>query len=78
MDLLARDRSLADCHVAETVEPEESAFERIKAGPVRLAPPVPETNSFMAHRKRGANGTSSGPLLFHGEEPTPADREPES
>jgi site-specific DNA-methyltransferase (adenine-specific) len=35
-----------------------SAFERIQAGPVRIDAPAPETNSFMAHRKRGANGTS--------------------
>jgi len=36
----------------------ESAFERIQKGPIRLAPTKPESNSFMAHRKRGANGTT--------------------
>jgi DNA modification methylase len=33
----------------------ESAFERIQAGPIRLLRPVSETNSFMAHRRRGKN-----------------------
>lgn len=36
-----------------------SAFERIKAGPVRLGPPVPLSNSFMAHRKRGGDGSAA-------------------
>jgi site-specific DNA-methyltransferase (adenine-specific) len=36
-----------------------SAFERIQAGPVRLASPS-RTNSFMSHRKRGSNGTQRG------------------
>jgi site-specific DNA-methyltransferase (adenine-specific) len=44
-----------------------SAFARIQAGPVRLAPPTPQTNSFMSHRRRGRNGTqanvNSSPLL---------------
>src|SRR5204862_3506926 len=39
-----------------------SAHERIKAGAIRLAPAIPETNSFMAHRKRSSPAT--GPLLF--------------
>jgi adenine-specific DNA-methyltransferase len=30
-----------------------SAFERIQSGPVRLGPATSQTNSFMAHRKRG-------------------------
>jgi DNA modification methylase len=30
----------------------ESAFERIQAGAIRLGENAPETNSFMAHRKR--------------------------
>ncbi len=37
----------------------ESAFERIKAGPIRLLRAVTETNSFMAHRKRGKNNKPS-------------------
>jgi site-specific DNA-methyltransferase (adenine-specific) len=36
----------------------ESAFERIKAGPIRVLDAVTETNSFMAHRKRGKNSRS--------------------
>lgn len=42
-----------------------SAFERIQAGPVRLSPSFPTSNSFMGHRRRGRNGVSqplgSGP-----------------
>jgi DNA modification methylase len=38
-----------------------SAFERIQAGPIRLNRSVPETNSFMAHRKRGNNGQGEKP-----------------
>jgi adenine-specific DNA-methyltransferase len=34
-----------------------SAFERIKAGPIRLASPR-QSNSFMMHRRRGSNGVS--------------------
>jgi site-specific DNA-methyltransferase (adenine-specific) len=34
-----------------------SAVERIRGGPVRLGPAAPASNSFMAHRKRGTNGT---------------------
>jgi DNA modification methylase len=34
-----------------------SAFERIKAGPIQRGKRTAQTNSFMAHRKRGANGT---------------------
>jgi site-specific DNA-methyltransferase (adenine-specific) len=34
-----------------------SAFERIQSGAVRLGASAPETNSFMAHRRRGSNGT---------------------
>jgi site-specific DNA-methyltransferase (adenine-specific) len=34
-----------------------SAFERIKTGPIRLSATAPKTNSFMAHRKRGVNGS---------------------
>jgi site-specific DNA-methyltransferase (adenine-specific) len=36
----------------------KSAFGRIEAGPVRLTPGIQETNSFMAHRKRGRNGVA--------------------
>src|SRR5262249_15445182 len=35
----------------------ESAFERLRIGPSRLAAPAPATNSFMLHRRRGTNGT---------------------
>jgi site-specific DNA-methyltransferase (adenine-specific) len=35
-----------------------SAFERIRQGPIRLGGKAPETNSFMAHRRRGTNGKS--------------------
>src|SRR5579863_4744744 len=35
-----------------------SAFERIQAGPIRLSSSLPESNSFMSHRKRGTNGSS--------------------
>lgn len=37
-----------------------SAFERIQAGPVHLAGPLGESNSFMSHRKRRPNGTARG------------------
>jgi site-specific DNA-methyltransferase (adenine-specific) len=50
----------------------ESAFDRIRAGPVRLAPSSPQTNSFMIHRRRGRNGTpkpSNGPPLYGGAKP---------
>ena len=36
-----------------------SAFERIKAGPIRVGSASPVTNSFMAHRKRGSNGKAT-------------------
>jgi site-specific DNA-methyltransferase (adenine-specific) len=52
-----------------------SAFERVQAGPVRLTALVPETSSFMLHRKRGTNGAPKGPFLFGNEELTPAKRE---
>jgi site-specific DNA-methyltransferase (adenine-specific) len=42
-----------------------SALERIQAGPIRLTRAAPQTNSFMAHRKRGAaqaQGTN-GPAI---------------
>jgi site-specific DNA-methyltransferase (adenine-specific) len=58
-----------------------SAFERIKAGPVRLVSLAPVNNSFMMHRRRGTNGTrpiSSGPFLFDSNELAPADQEPET
>jgi site-specific DNA-methyltransferase (adenine-specific) len=45
----------------------ESAFARIRSGPVRLDPPARETNSFMARRKRGKNGRprpAAPPPLF--------------
>jgi site-specific DNA-methyltransferase (adenine-specific) len=45
----------------------KSAFERIQSGPVRLGPATPETNSFMAHRRRGNNGQqgpSEEPFLW--------------
>lgn len=51
-----------------------SAFERIGAGPVRLSLTVPESNSFMAHRKRGQHGlsqASGGGTLFEDREPPP-------
>jgi site-specific DNA-methyltransferase (adenine-specific) len=39
----------------------ESAFQRIQAGPVRLAPAEPSTNSFMAHRaRRGQRPPATG------------------
>ncbi len=45
-----------------------SAFERIQSGPIRLNPATVETNSFMAHRRRGAqsepNHTSDGLGMF--------------
>jgi DNA modification methylase len=41
-----------------------SAFERIQAGPVRLSPTAPESNSFMMHRRRGSNAPSRGSDLF--------------
>jgi site-specific DNA-methyltransferase (adenine-specific) len=53
-----------------------SAFERIQAGPVRLAPVTPQTNSFMPHRRRGNNG-SQGPASLSGGELPPADEEHE-
>ena len=37
-----------------------SAFARIQAGPVRVLAPSRDTNSFMAHRRRGANGKPGG------------------
>lgn len=33
----------------------ESAFERIRSGPIRLAAPARDTNSFMLHRRRGGS-----------------------
>jgi site-specific DNA-methyltransferase (adenine-specific) len=33
----------------------ESAFERIKTGPIRIGSPISGPNSFMAHRKRDRN-----------------------
>lgn len=51
-----------------------SAFERIKAGAVRLGPGVPPTNPFMPARRKGRNG--DGPALF-GDEPA-ADGEPKT
>jgi site-specific DNA-methyltransferase (adenine-specific) len=51
-----------------------SACERIQAGPVRLTSGVAATNTFMAHRRRGANGerqAGDGPVLFDGGEPSP-------
>lgn len=36
-----------------------SAFERIQFGPIRLNPAVPDTNSFMAHRRRNGNDNRS-------------------
>jgi adenine-specific DNA-methyltransferase len=51
-----------------------SAVERIQAGPIRLGPAIPESNSFMAHRRRGANGVSEpteGGILFEDKEPPP-------
>jgi len=56
-----------------------SAWERIQSGPIRLGPGVPETNSFMAHRKRGGNGThpsSTGPALFGDSDSAPAESDP--
>jgi DNA modification methylase len=53
-----------------------SAFERIQAGPVRLVPLVPGTNSFMTHRKRGSNGTTASattPDLFGDSDAPPSD-----
>lgn len=36
-----------------------SAFERIQKGPIRIhSQAIPETNSFMAHRKRNTNGVA--------------------
>jgi site-specific DNA-methyltransferase (adenine-specific) len=49
-----------------------SAFERIQTGPVRLSPTTPESNSFMAHRRRGKNGVSKpldDGILFEDKEP---------
>jgi site-specific DNA-methyltransferase (adenine-specific) len=56
----------------------ESAFERIQAGPVRLAAATPATNSFMAHRKRGVNGTKGarGLALLDGLKPPPSISDP--
>jgi site-specific DNA-methyltransferase (adenine-specific) len=51
-----------------------SAFERIQAGPIRLGPRVPESNSFMTQRRLGTNGLSdpSGAVsLFDGTDPNP-------
>lgn len=51
-----------------------SAFERIQAGPVRLNRAIPESNSFMSHRRRGNNGVSEpsgGGILFEDKEPPP-------
>jgi site-specific DNA-methyltransferase (adenine-specific) len=53
-----------------------SAFERIQAGPVRLAAGAPRSNSFMAHRKRLSNGTPKDPLASGGAGPAPADPGP--
>jgi site-specific DNA-methyltransferase (adenine-specific) len=44
-----------------------SSFERIQSGPVRLGTSTPDTNSFMAHRKRrnnGIDGTSQEPFSW--------------
>jgi site-specific DNA-methyltransferase (adenine-specific) len=49
-----------------------SAFERIQAGPVRLGSSVLVSNSFMVHRKRGKNGSSS---LFEARRPGPPGEE---
>jgi len=40
-----------------------SAFERIQAGPVRLAAETFDSNSFMLHRRRGNNVQLPGPFL---------------
>ncbi len=56
-----------------------SAFERIQAGPVRLSPTTPESNSFMAHQRRGSNGApepSGGGTLFEDRERPPTQEEP--
>jgi site-specific DNA-methyltransferase (adenine-specific) len=53
-----------------------SAFERILAGPIRLSSTIPESNSFMAHRRRGNNGVSEpsgGRILFEDEQPPPTE-----
>jgi site-specific DNA-methyltransferase (adenine-specific) len=49
-----------------------SAFGRIQAGPVRLSPATPESNSFMMHRRRGSGDPSPGPVLFGDGEPSPS------
>lgn len=57
-----------------------SAFERIQSGPIRLSPALSETNSFMAHRKRGNNstqGASQESILFTGQDPPSIPSEPE-
>jgi site-specific DNA-methyltransferase (adenine-specific) len=56
-----------------------SAFERIQAGPVRLCSTIPESNSFMIHRRRGKVGMpkpSDGFILFEDEDPTSTPQEP--
>ncbi len=51
----------------------QSAFDRIKTGPVRLPPSHPESNSFVSRRKPTP---SNGPVLFGGPEPPPLGKEP--
>ena len=50
-----------------------SAFERIQAGPVRLGSTIPDSNSFMVHRKRGSNGVieQSDSGVLKAKEPPP-------
>jgi site-specific DNA-methyltransferase (adenine-specific) len=57
----------------------ESALERIQSGPIRLAPAIAESNSFMVHRRRGNNGVpeaSGGGKLFEDVESAPTQHEP--
>jgi site-specific DNA-methyltransferase (adenine-specific) len=52
-----------------------SAFQRIEAGPIRLGPALAETNSFMAHRRRGKNGVvgkNEGGIRLRDQRATPA------
>jgi DNA modification methylase len=49
----------------------QSAVERIQAGPIRLTRSLQESNSFVMHRRRGANGRRGGMVRLAEKESVP-------